>query len=305
MIQDHLGNRFNSKKEMCDHYGISKNTYYSRRKSGWSLEKTLTTPKKDHTVTDHLGHEYSSIKELCLTYNITRTAYAARIRAGWEIEKVLTTPIHPKTTEIIDHLGEKYPSKTALCDAYGLKLNAFLRRIKDGWDLEKALTTPADLPTYDHLGNAFTSYAQMCKHYNKPIATVYNRLYRQKLSLKEALTNPIIYECLDPFGNQFPSAKEMAKHYKIKPEQYKGRIQRKWNVIEALELIPHITYKSKNLELNNQITIIRNIQNNKNSPTDYYEINYNGKQLIMCYDNIIEHCTKILRKEHKKERVIL
>ena len=252
--------------------------------------------RKCPTIRDHLGHEYSSIKELCLTYNITRTAYESRMRAGWEIEKVLTTPTRPKTTEIIDHLGQKYPSKTALCDAYGLKLNAFLRRIKDGWDLEKALTTPADPLTYDHLGNAFTSYAQMCKHYNKSIATVYNRLYKQKLSLKEALTNPSTYECLDPFGNQFPSANEMARHYKIKPEQYKGRIQRKWSIIEALELIPRIDIRAKNLYISDYLTIIRNIKEN-NTPTNYYEVCLNGKITTMHHDAICEYCLKILRKE--------
>ena len=43
-IQDHEGNWFATIVDMCDWYGINKETYKSRIRIGWSLEDTLTTP---------------------------------------------------------------------------------------------------------------------------------------------------------------------------------------------------------------------------------------------------------------------
>lgn len=43
-IQDHKGNWFATIVDMCDWYGINKETYKSRIRIGWSLEDTLTTP---------------------------------------------------------------------------------------------------------------------------------------------------------------------------------------------------------------------------------------------------------------------
>ncbi len=40
---DHKGNRYDSMEKMCEHYSISRQTFYKRLKLGWSLEKALTT----------------------------------------------------------------------------------------------------------------------------------------------------------------------------------------------------------------------------------------------------------------------
>lgn len=43
--KDHTGREFASVAKMCLFWGISQQLYSSRLKSGWSLEKALTTPK--------------------------------------------------------------------------------------------------------------------------------------------------------------------------------------------------------------------------------------------------------------------
>lgn len=43
-VVDHLGNRYKSKAAIAKAYGISKFVFDKREKSGWSLEKVLTTP---------------------------------------------------------------------------------------------------------------------------------------------------------------------------------------------------------------------------------------------------------------------
>ena len=40
--KDHLGNKFNSIKSMCDKWGIPNDTYNFRIKNGWSIEDALT-----------------------------------------------------------------------------------------------------------------------------------------------------------------------------------------------------------------------------------------------------------------------
>lgn len=41
--EDHLGMRYKSEREMCRHYGISIQTYKTRIKCKWTVEKALTT----------------------------------------------------------------------------------------------------------------------------------------------------------------------------------------------------------------------------------------------------------------------
>lgn len=43
---DHLGKEFKTEKDMAKHWGISLEVYKGRRRSGWSLEKSLTTPTR-------------------------------------------------------------------------------------------------------------------------------------------------------------------------------------------------------------------------------------------------------------------
>jgi hypothetical protein len=44
-VKDHLGNEFNSTKEMSEHYNINYLTYMYRRNKGYSLKDALTLEK--------------------------------------------------------------------------------------------------------------------------------------------------------------------------------------------------------------------------------------------------------------------
>ena len=95
-VTDHLGNVFNTQKEMCDAWNILINTYRSRIKKGWSIEKALTTPlnQPKKQITDHLGNEFLSISKMCEFHNININVYNARLKLGWTQKKALTTPIN-------------------------------------------------------------------------------------------------------------------------------------------------------------------------------------------------------------------
>lgn len=91
-VKDHLGNEFSSISAMCDHYKISRNTYYHRlERSGWDLEKILTTPDNPRTgVRDHNGKSFQSVSEMCRYYGISRSGYESKKAKGMSLKEILT-----------------------------------------------------------------------------------------------------------------------------------------------------------------------------------------------------------------------
>lgn len=92
---DHLGNHYDSLKEMCQYYNINPSVFNKRLNRKWTIEKALTTPTnkkngKPKIVTDHKGNHYNSIKDMAKSYNINDKKLYSRIKLGWSIEKALT-----------------------------------------------------------------------------------------------------------------------------------------------------------------------------------------------------------------------
>ena len=93
---DHLGNHYDSLKEMCQAYNITPSVLNKRLNRKWTIEKALTTPiskknGKPKIVTDHKGNHYNSIKDMSKAYNINTKTLYARLQSGCPIEKALIT----------------------------------------------------------------------------------------------------------------------------------------------------------------------------------------------------------------------
>jgi hypothetical protein len=136
--EDHLGNHFNSKVEMCDYWRIPRNVYFRRIRDGWTQKDALTTPvkpqsNKNRTVKDHLGNEYPTIDIMCEHWNISKKQYLINIRNNCSIEEALTTV----TTETVckDHLGNTYRSINEMCNHYGITKTVLRSRLELGWTL--------------------------------------------------------------------------------------------------------------------------------------------------------------------------
>ena len=85
--------------EAYEKYNLNKNTFFSRIRIGWDVEKALTTSR------------YGTWNPMSLTYNgKTQSLYAwakelgvkrdtlwRRLKRGWSPEKVLTTPVAKRT----------------------------------------------------------------------------------------------------------------------------------------------------------------------------------------------------------------
>lgn len=97
---DHLGNSYPSVRDMCRHYGVAFDTYYSRLHNGWTLKDTLTKSKVGGTrgrgaikCTDHEGNVFESRIEMANYWGIDIMVLNKRQRLGWSLKRALTTPV--------------------------------------------------------------------------------------------------------------------------------------------------------------------------------------------------------------------
>lgn len=130
--QDHLGNEFNSVKDMCASYEITYAVYRKRKAKGYSLKDILTQPMRKNK-----RNFYHYDKNSNVSYN----KYLYRIKHNYTQEKSLSeASFRNKAAQ--DHLGNQYASIQDMCCAYNINYRTFSFRIRSGWDIKKALTYP-------------------------------------------------------------------------------------------------------------------------------------------------------------------
>ena len=93
-VKDHLGNKFNSTKEMLSHWGIHRYDYNKRLSEGWTQEEALTTTVtySDETkkCKDHLGNSFDSKFAMAKSWGVNPYTVDTRLRRGWTLEEALT-----------------------------------------------------------------------------------------------------------------------------------------------------------------------------------------------------------------------
>lgn len=124
---DHLGTVFESRKQMCKHWGVPYSLYANRVRLGWSVERALTTPClgdfghiQSVPVVDHMGNTFKTQREMCEFWGVPQSVYSGRKSSNWTTEAALTTPVNKiciKPCE--DHLGNKFGSITDMCKHWG------------------------------------------------------------------------------------------------------------------------------------------------------------------------------------------
>ncbi len=136
IVTDHLGKTYKSKSEMAKAYGLDLKLLYYRLKSGWSLEKALTTPKADTSA--------AASKEAA-KHGISASTYRNRVARGWDaVEAAVATPTYnshagnPVATK--DHTGREFSSVGEMCAFYGVSPETYKKRRQRGFTLEEALT---------------------------------------------------------------------------------------------------------------------------------------------------------------------
>lgn len=268
---DHLGNQFASLTDMCNHYGIAVQTYYSRKRNGYDLETILTTKERllDPSKTqykkrwfDHKGKEFHTLSELCAHYNISISTYRKKLLAGYPLKQILTEPNitngRISRIECTDYLGNHFPSEADMCKYHGIKYTTFKRRKRMGWTgkalLEKPKKTNHSRGCKDHKGNEFPNLNKMCGFYKISTATYYSRI-KMGWSLRKTLTTPTKSQslangyqkattpCKDHKGKKYISVVAMCDAYGVNPGTFIYR--RKHGISLKDALVPDENYRKK------------------------------------------------------------
>lgn len=236
-IIDHIGNEFDTLKEMCQKYKINVATFMTRIKAGWNLDESLLTPTRK--ACDHLGNEYSSYKEMAIKYGLNYQMMLRHLKEGIPFSDILESKCQKV---IVDHLGNQYPTLNDLCKTYHVTPQTFMRRLNEyGWSLEKSLLTPARKTrrsVYDHCGTKFISIEEMCLAYGIT-RNVYDARKRNGWPLEKILSTPvkgIKRIATDHLGNNFVSVESMCAYYGIKIQTYYYRIKKGMSIEEALTM---------------------------------------------------------------------
>lgn len=233
--KDHLQNVYPSKVEMCNHWGISIDTFNTRIGLGWPIEKALTTPVRRLRLRlnqDHLGNTFNSKAEMCKHWRISIDEFNKRVKAGWTLQEALETQV----SKAKDHLGNTFKNVVDMCKYWDIGVGTYRNRINAGYSIEKALTTPSGKlrKCKDPNGTEFTSFKAMCKHYGVYSKTVQSRLDKGE-QLSDALIRPSQTRgATDHRGNRFKSKREMLRHYGITEPTYSARKKLGWSLEEIL-----------------------------------------------------------------------
>lgn len=87
---DHKGNKFNSFKELCNHYGQTRNSVFFRIKGGMTLQEALEKPRRLFKMIGELvvnGKTFASPTHARKYYGMSNSYYyAAKKRGLSEVE---------------------------------------------------------------------------------------------------------------------------------------------------------------------------------------------------------------------------
>ena len=251
-FQDHKGNIFPSISAMCRYWKISETTYLDRIKKGCTIEEALSKERKmksGNICQDHQGNTFSSVKTMCKYWKVPITTYYERIKKGYTIREALLSNNEERTTKndkCQDHQGNTFPSIKEMCEYWNITDDTYHSRIRAGYTIEEALTKGKNIKRttqcQDHQGNIFSSVREMCKYWNVPTTTYYDRI-KKGYTIEQTLTydkqkNHQMYktckECKDHKGNIYPSYVLMCEAYGIDYSVFEKRIKKGFTLERAL-----------------------------------------------------------------------
>ena len=139
IVRDHLGNTYDSQKEMCEHYDVLESVFQGRKKIGWSLEKALTTPTRSNRTKvrininpkiDHKGRKYESFTQMCHNYNLSYYTVRSRLKQGYTLKDALSKPIKKTTASqnTLKYRNKSYKSITEILLDYSISQSSYDRR---------------------------------------------------------------------------------------------------------------------------------------------------------------------------------
>lgn len=199
VYKDHIGNTYAKLEDMCQFWHISLETYHSRKKRKWDIEKILTSKdvywncKPTAKPIDHLGNEFTSWAKMCRHYNTTYDRVRRKLEKGWSLEEALTQHTH---APIIDPFGNHYTTIGLMCSRYQIPVYKFLEEYHNGIPIRKFLMRKPNTElrfeyrtVMDIDGSIYSSLTELCNKYHIP-PYIYEIRQMAGWSLKDTLLTP-------------------------------------------------------------------------------------------------------------------
>lgn len=188
-VTDHQGNVYPSVQAMCEAWGVIPGTYRRRRETGMDVQTALEAPNLCCIPTRVDGKDYPSIAAAARAHAVDPAIVGTRLQKGVPVEEAFRPP---ERHIIRAPDGREFSNVEELCTAYGISYSTYRRNMGEGMSLLDALTTkrgPArrPLPSVDHTGQKFPTFASMCEAWGRMPMTVRYRL-RIGWTLERALT---------------------------------------------------------------------------------------------------------------------
>jgi len=138
---DHNGVRYDSIQQMCDIYGVNRQTFNTEFRNGKSIEEILTRNRRDKEITDHKGQVFKNTRRMCEHYNIDQPYYIKHIKEGDNLENILSHKTKHRKP-VYDHEGNKFDTIYKMCDYWHLPLTTYQNRKSLGWPIKAILLGP-------------------------------------------------------------------------------------------------------------------------------------------------------------------
>lgn len=262
---DHLGNSYDTPKDMCAEYGIDLKDFKRLFKSGIALEQILIGNSLSYECSiglsyrellrrnkalyaDRVGNTYKSLKELCTSYGITLFDYFSYIQG------------HSIFFE--DKFGNVFRSIYEFCSVYEVSYSDAVKLLESASVTDRPVIVsetlmkavfdlrfkycPINYVCVDAHGKVYSNLSEMCKTYEVNISTFLDRLKRG-MSLITAL------------GTESEAMKvKVSKYNDFLGNSYRtiSSLRTTWGFIDEYSLREHLN-KSNNLLTRDALYLLR------------------------------------------------
>lgn len=146
------GNEFGSVEEAREHYGVSKEEFYDRLFSGWTIYaclgigKTLGSFYNTPFGLYHDGKLYKSFTDLAKLLDTSVPTLKYRIGSNWSADELLNLEGRGKHRRVggglskpVEYKGDRYDSMTEICAELGLVYQKFRDALNSGKSVAEAV----------------------------------------------------------------------------------------------------------------------------------------------------------------------
>ena len=186
-----------TKQDALDEYGIPRNVFDLRTKSGMSVEEALTCPigptsKVVITVDDE---EFESRNKACETlsqrYGMTPDQVKDYLLRGVPTDEWPKHGVHVRSGSGVpvsyEVDGKVYTSEAELCRAFDIPSGTFQKRRRNGMTVKNALLTPVKDTSISIFGYRWPSAKAACAAFGLPHSTYRTRAGKLEMSPEDAL----------------------------------------------------------------------------------------------------------------------